>query len=137
MVSLASIAHLPERLAHAARRHPAVPRAAAAWVPLLVFAYFVPPRGWLAVTSAYLLLTVALIWTIVPIFRALGARLAPEPTRGPGRQLARRQGIVLAVLIVGNLVLVAAHLWSPWLAGVAIITLGIEEAWAWVVASRR
>jgi hypothetical protein len=137
MKRLASIARLVGPLARGARRHPAPLRAAAAWALLLVYAYAVPPRGWLAIATGYLLLTVALVWTLVPACRAVGERLLPEPLRGQERRLARRHGVVLALLIVGNLALAVARVWSPAVAVVAVMALGVEETWAWAAAKRR
>jgi hypothetical protein len=131
LLRLAEVASLLGALPRGARRHPALVRAGAAWVPPLVYAHAVPPRGWLAISIGGALLLVALVWTLVPLVRALGERLLWELPRERERRLARRQGLMLAVLVVANLALAALRVWTPLLAAVTIAFVVAEAVWAW------
>jgi hypothetical protein len=106
--------------------------AGTAWLVVGSFAYLVAPRGALAVLAGFALLYVALATTLIPICRWVGLRLLASPLhRESPRGHALRQGLLLALLVVGNLALLAARAWSPLALLLGLVAFGIEEALAW------
>jgi hypothetical protein len=83
-----------------------------AWGGLLLFAYFVPPHTVLAFVALFVLLGVALTSTFSPLayfvtLRFLSSRLYRATVRH-----ALRQGALLSLCIIFNLVLRALHSWN-------------------------
>jgi hypothetical protein len=103
--------------------------AAIMWLLLAFYAYAVAPRGPLALAGFFALLYAALATTLVPLCRVVGRQLVPRPLRAQvpfGH--AARQGMLLALLVAGNVALLAGRAWSPVALAVGLIAVGIEEA---------
>lgn len=83
-----------------------------AWAGLAVYAYFVPPRGLLSFIAFFLLLDVALTSTFAPVAYAIGLRFISSRLYRATVRHAIRQGALLALVIVLNLILRALHSWS-------------------------
>jgi hypothetical protein len=83
-----------------------------AWAGLAIYAYFVPPHGLLSFVAFFLLLDVALTSTFAPIAYAIGLRFISSRLYRATVRHALRQGALLALVIVLNLILRALHSWS-------------------------
>jgi len=83
-----------------------------AWAGLAIFVNFVPPRGLLAFVVFFLLLDVALTSTFSPIAYAISLRFISSRLYRATVRHAIRQGALLALVIVLNLILRALHSWS-------------------------
>jgi hypothetical protein len=82
------------------------------WAALLLFVNVVPPRGIIVFVVFFILLDVALTSTFAPIAYAISLRfLASRLYRATVRH-AIRQGALLALCIVLNLLLRALHSWN-------------------------
>lgn len=92
-----------------------------AWAAVLLFTRFVAPQSISAFIIFFALLTIALTCTFTPIaylvsYRFLASRLARVTMR-----YSLRQGILLSLVVVLNLILRALHSWSIFM---AIVILG-------------
>lgn len=92
-----------------------------AWAAVLLFTRFVAPQSIAAYIIFFALLTVALVCTFTPVayvvsYRFLASRLARVTMR-----YSLRQGILLSLVVVLNLILHAFHSWSILM---AIVILG-------------
>lgn len=83
-----------------------------AWAGLAIYAYFVPPRGLLSFVAFFLLLDVALTSAFAPIAYAINLRFISSRLYRATVRHAIRQGALLALVIVLNLILRALHSWS-------------------------
>ena len=82
------------------------------WGALLLYSRFIPPDTLLAYFTLFILLGLAITSTFTPIayfisLRFLSSRLARTTVRH-----ALRQGILLSLCIVVNLILLALHSWN-------------------------
>jgi len=82
------------------------------WGALLLYTRFIPPHTLLAYFTLFILLGLAITSTFTPIayfisLRFLSSRLARTTVRH-----ALRQGILLSLCIVLNLILLALHSWN-------------------------
>ena len=82
------------------------------WGALLLYTRFIPPHTLLAYFTLFILLGLAITSTFTPIayfisLRFLSSRLARATVRH-----ALRQGILLSLCIVLNLILLALHSWN-------------------------
>jgi hypothetical protein len=93
-----------------------------AWVALLLFTHFVPPQAVLAYATFFVLLGVALTSTLSPLAYFVGLRFISSRLHRATMRHALRQGALLSLWIVFNLLLRALHSWSLF---VAIVSLGI------------
>jgi hypothetical protein len=83
-----------------------------AWGGLLLFARFVPPQTTLAFTIFFLLLTIALTCTFSPIVYFISLRFISSRLYRATIRHALRQGALLSLCIVFNLLLRALHSWN-------------------------
>ena len=98
-----------------------------AWAALLLYARFVPPQGVLAFAAFFILLDVALTSTFTPLAYVIGLRfISPRLYRTTVRH-ALRQGALLALLIVFNLLLRALQSWSIFTALVSLTIVVVIE----------
>jgi hypothetical protein len=103
--------------------------AAVAWLLVAGYAYVIAPRGALSLALFFVLLYAALAATLVPLCRVAGRWGVPRPLRSQvPSAYALRQGLLLALFIVGNLALLAARAWNPVMLVFGALALGIEEA---------
>jgi hypothetical protein len=93
-----------------------------AWAALLVFTHFVPPQTVLAYATFFVLLGVALTSTFSPLAYFISLRFISSRLYRATVRHALRQGALLSLWIVFNLLLRALHSWSLF---VAIVSLGI------------
>lgn len=97
------------------------------WGGLLLFTHFVPPHTLAAFIAFFVLLTVALTSTFSPVayfvtLRFLSSRLYRATVRH-----ALRQGALLSLCIVLNLLLRALHSWSIFTAIVIFVVAVVIE----------
>ena len=82
------------------------------WGALLLYTRFIPPHTFLAYSTLFILLSFAITSTFAPIayfisLRFLSSRLARTTVRH-----ALRQGVLLSLCIVLNLILLSLHSWN-------------------------
>ena len=93
-----------------------------AWAALLVFTHFVPPQSVQAYATFFVLLGVALTSTLSPLAYFISLRFISSRLHRATMRHALRQGVLLSLWIVFNLLLRALHSWNLF---VAIVSLGI------------
>lgn len=93
-----------------------------AWGALLAFTYFEPPNSVTKFVVVFVLLFVALACTLTPLAYLISLRFISSRLYRATLRHALRQGLLLALLIVFNLMLRALHSWSIF---TAIVSLGI------------
>jgi hypothetical protein len=93
-----------------------------AWGALLAFTYFEPPGSVMKFVVVFVLLFVALACTFTPLAYLISLRFISSRLYRATLRHALRQGLLLALWIVFNLVLRAMHSWSIF---TAIVSLGI------------
>jgi hypothetical protein len=94
------------------------------WAAFLLFTYFVPPQGLLAVATFFLLLTGALICTLAPLAYLVSLLLLSSRLYRATVRHALRQGTLLTLCIVLNLILRALHSWNI-LTAIAIVAAAV------------
>nr|BBH94175.1 hypothetical protein KTA_23740 [Thermogemmatispora argillosa] len=82
------------------------------WLAFLLFTYFVPPRGLLAFVAFFVLLLGALICTLAPLAYLFGLLFISSRLYRATIRHALRQGSLMSLCIVLNLILRALHSWS-------------------------
>ena len=92
------------------------------WGGLLAFTYVEPPNSVAKFVVVFVLLFVALVCTITPLAYLISLRFISSRLYRATLRHALRQGVLLALWIVFNLVLRALHSWSIF---TAIVSLGI------------
>ncbi len=93
-----------------------------AWGGLLAFTYFEKPDSVMKFVVVFVLLFVALACTFTPLAYLISLRFISSRLYRATLRHALRQGILLALWIVFNLMLRAMHSWSIF---TAIVSLGI------------
>lgn len=93
-----------------------------AWCALLLFTRFVPPAGIAAFVTFFVLLGVALTSTFSPLAYVIGLRFISSRLYRATMRHSLRQGALLALWVVFNLLLRALNSWSIF---TAIVSLGI------------
>lgn len=98
-----------------------------AWGGLLLFTRFVPPQSLLAFCAFFLLLAIALTGTFSPLAYVMGLRVFSVRRYRTTLRHAIRQGILLSLVIVLNLILRALHSWSIFAAIVIVVAAVVLE----------
>ena len=93
-----------------------------AWGALLAFTYFEPPNSVTKFVVVFVVLFVALACTLTPLAYLISLRFISSRLYRATLRHSLRQGILLALWIVFNLLLRALHSWSIF---TAIVSLGI------------
>lgn len=93
-----------------------------AWGGLLAFTYVEPPNSVTKFVVVFFLLFVALACSLTPLAYIVSLRFISSRLYRATLRHSLRQGIVLALWIVFNLMLRALHSWSIF---TAIVSLGI------------
>ncbi len=93
-----------------------------AWGALLAFTHFEPPNRIANFVVVFILLFVALVCTFAPLAYMISLRFISSRLYRATLRHSLRQGMLLALWIVINLVLRALHSWSLF---TAIVSLGI------------
>jgi hypothetical protein len=83
-----------------------------AWAGLVLFTNYIPPRTLLAFSAFFLLLGIALTSTFAPIAYFIGLRFLSSRLYRTTIRHALRQGGLLALCILLNLILLALHSWN-------------------------
>ena len=97
------------------------------WGSLLTFTHFVPPDSVLAYTTFFLLLGIALTCTFTPIAYFIGLRFLSSRLYRATLRHALRQGALLSLCIVLNLLLRSLHSWNIFTAIVIFIAAIVVE----------
>src|SRR5436305_14660321 len=97
------------------------------WGGLLLFTRFIPPVSFLAFVAFFALLAVALSTTLSPIVYVLGRRLFARRLYRLTAGHAIRQGALLTLVILLNLMLRALHSWNVFTCIVTLVTATVVE----------
>lgn len=97
------------------------------WFGLLAFTRFVPPDSGLAFIVFCLILSVALTSTFAPLAYVIGYRVLRLRLYRATIRHAIRQGALLALVIVLNLILRALHSWNIFTAVVIVLAALVVE----------
>ncbi|MBA2396088.1 MAG: hypothetical protein H0V70_25460 [Ktedonobacteraceae bacterium] len=98
-----------------------------AWAGVFLFTAFVPPHTPLAFIAFFLILSIALIGTFTPIAYIFGRLLLMRRRYLVTRRNAFRQGTLLALVILLNLILSALHSWNIFTAIIILAAAVIIE----------
>ena len=98
-----------------------------AWSALLLYTRFVPPQGVLAFAVFFILLDIALTSTLTPLAYVIGLRFFSPRLYRATTPHALRQGALLSLLIVFNLLLRALQSWSIFTAFVSLAIVVVFE----------
>ena len=93
-----------------------------ACIGLLLFTRFVPPQSTAAFVTVFVLLYVALTSTLAPLAYVISLRFLSSRLYRATVRHSLRQGALLSLWVVFNLLLLALHSWSLF---TAIVSLGI------------
>src|SRR6266568_1243385 len=83
-----------------------------AWGGLLLFTRYVPPHTVLAFVAFFMLLSVVLTSTFAPLAYFIGLRFLSSRLYRATMRHALRQGALLSLCVVLNLILRALHSWN-------------------------
>jgi hypothetical protein len=93
-----------------------------AWAALLIFTHIVPPQSVQSYVTFFVLLGVALSSTLSPLAYFISHRFISSRLHRATMRHALREGTLVSLWVVFNLLLRALHSWSLF---VAIVSLGI------------
>jgi hypothetical protein len=82
------------------------------WGGLLLYTRFIPPHTLLAFTAFFLLIGIAITSTLAPIAYFIGLRFLSSRLYRTTVRHALRQGALLSLCIVLNLILLSLHSWN-------------------------
>ncbi len=82
------------------------------WAGIVVYTRYIPPQGLMAFAAFFVLLGVALASTFAPVAYVIGLRFISSRLYRATMRHAVRQGILLSLCIVLNLILRALHSWN-------------------------
>jgi hypothetical protein len=97
------------------------------WGAVLLFTRFVPPETLLAFVAFFVLLAVALTSTLSPLAYLVSLRFLSSRLYRATIRHAFRQGALLSLCIVLNLILRALHSWNIFTAVVIFVTAIVIE----------
>ena len=83
-----------------------------AWIAVLLFTRFTPPAGVVAFVVLFLLLGIAITSTVTPIAYGIGLRLITSHLYRATVSHALRQGVLLSLAIILNLILLSLRSWN-------------------------
>ncbi len=98
-----------------------------AWAALLLFTRFIPPATVPTFFAFFILLMIALTSTFTPLAYVIGVRLLSARLYRATLRHALRQGLLLALCIVLNLVLRVLHSWNLIMAIVIFAAVVVVE----------
>src|SRR5437588_5485645 len=98
-----------------------------AWGGLLLFTRFIPPHTLLAFIIFFLLLSIALTSTFTPIAYFISLRFISSRLYRATVRHALRQGALLSLCIVLNLILLSLHSWNIFTAIVIFVATVVIE----------
>ncbi len=82
------------------------------WAGIVIFTRYVPPQSIMAFVAFFVLLEVALVSTFAPVAYVVGLRFISSRLYRATMRHALRQGILLSLCIVLNLILLALRSWN-------------------------
>ena len=97
------------------------------WGGLLLFTYYIPPLNTLSFVVVCFILLVALTSTFAPLAYVLGRRLLSARRYHVTMRSAIRQGVLLALVIILNLIFRALDSWNIFMAFVILAAAIIVE----------
>lgn len=83
-----------------------------AWAGVLLFTRFVPPSTTWAFVTLFLLLGIAMASTFAPIAYGIGLRFITSRLYRATMRHALRQGVLLSLAVILNLILLVLHSWN-------------------------
>ncbi|MBV9230139.1 MAG: hypothetical protein JOZ18_12555 [Chloroflexi bacterium] len=98
------------------------------WGGLLLFTRYVPPHSIAAFIAFFLILSIALTSTIAPIAYFISHRVLPRHFYRTTIRQAIRQGALLTLVVILNLILRALHSWNIFMAIVILVAAIMVEA---------
>jgi hypothetical protein len=98
-----------------------------AWGGLRLFGRYVPPHSLQAFVVFLLILSIACTSTFTPLAYVIGARLLSLRLYKVTIRHALRQGALLSLVLVFNLILGALHSWNIFTAIVILAAAGVVE----------
>ena len=98
-----------------------------AWGGLLLFTRYIPPHTLPAFIVFFLILAIGMICIFAPIAYFIGAYLFSSRLYQATSRHALRQGTILALIIILNLILRALHSWSIFTAIVILVAAIVIE----------
>ena len=98
-----------------------------AWAALLVFTHFVPPQSVQAYATFFVLLGVALTCALSPVAYFVGKRFTSSRLYRATMRNALREGALVSLWVVFNLLLRSLHSWSLFIAIVSLGTVVVIE----------
>jgi hypothetical protein len=99
-----------------------------AWGGLLTFTHFIPPRTFLAFSTFFLILAVAITSTIAPFAYLIAGLLFRRCKYKPSMRSAIRRGLLCSVIVVLNLLLRVLNSWNLLTAILIVLAIFIIEA---------
>ena len=97
------------------------------WGGILLFTRFVPPHTTLAFVAFFVLLGVALTSTFSPVLYFIGLRFLSSRLYRATVRHALRQGALLSLCIILNLILLSLHSWNIFTAIVIFVATVVIE----------
>jgi hypothetical protein len=98
-----------------------------AWGGLRLFTRFVPPHSLMAFIIFYLILSLACTSTFSLVAYGVGARLLSLRLYKLTLRHAIRQGALLSLVLVFNLILLSLHSWNIFTSIVVLVAAGVVE----------
>ncbi|GAC1626578.1 MAG: hypothetical protein NVS4B11_23280 [Ktedonobacteraceae bacterium] len=98
-----------------------------AWLAVVLFTRFVSPTSVTAFVLLFSLLGVALTCTFTPIAYGIGLRFITSHLYRATVRHALRQGILLTLAIILNLILLALHSWNIFMGIIMLVAVIIVE----------
>ena len=97
------------------------------WGGLFLFTYYVPPANTLSFVALFFILLVALTSTFAPLAYVLGRRLLSPRRYHVTMRSAIRQGTLVALVIILNLIFRALDSWNIFMALVILAAAVVVE----------
>lgn len=98
-----------------------------AWVALLVFTHFEPPQTVQVYATFFVILAVALTCTLSPVAYFVSKRFTSSQLYRATIRNAIREGALVSLWVVFNLLLRALHSWSLFVALVSLVIIIVIE----------
>ncbi len=98
-----------------------------AWAALLIFTYVVPPQSVQAYVTFFVLLGVALTSTLSPLAYFISLRFISSRLHRATMRHALREGALVSLWVVFNLLLRAMHSWNLFIAIVSLAIIIVIE----------
>lgn len=97
------------------------------WGALLLYTRFIPPHTLLAYSTLFILLSFAITSTFAPIAYFIGLRFLSSRLARTTVRHALRQGALLSLCIILNLILLSLHSWNIFTAITSLVAAIVIE----------